>query len=519
MPISMPQKARLIAVHRANSASRPAQDAVTASRQAKNFPSVGMTLHSYQYDPRDHHGRASGAKAVVKQTGRLRRILKPKRIAKYLAIIVVLAGLFVGGKFLYDAHKLFGGSIFGFLHTTRLKGEDVGRVNILLAGNSSDDAGHNGGQLTDSIMILSIDTQHNKAFILSVPRDLWVNIGDDGHAKINAAYVYGEEQQFSETGYPTGGMGQLEQVIEQNFGIDIDYYGLIDYSALRDAVNSVGGIDITIKSDDPRGLYDPSIDYVTHGPLVSLKNGKAHLNGEQALDLARARGDAYGSYGFDASDFDRTMHQRQMLVALKSKATSLGVLANPAKVTGLADALGNNVKTDMTLSEFHRLYDLIKPINNSAIKSLSLNDANGKNLLASYTAPGGQSALAPAAGLDDFSDIQQFIHQNTSNSPIVQENAAVVVLNGTTASGLASKERTRLLSKDLDVISVGDASGNQATTTIIDNSKGKKPSTKALLEQVFGHHVTTTNPYAGVYNADFIIILGNDQAAQFQANQ
>lgn len=510
----MSQKSRRIPVSSSTSASRPAQDSITAQRQAGRFPSVGMTLHSYQYDSKDYHGRPSGADAVVRpgKTKRFRQKFTLKRFVLTLVTIVVAIGLWVGGTFVYNAHKLFGGNIFGVLHTTHLKGEDTGRVNILLAGNSADDAGHNGGQLTDSIMLLSIDTKNNKAFMLSIPRDLWVDIGDNGHQKINAAYPDGEDSDFSADGYPSGGMGQLEQVIEEDFGLSINYYALVNYTAFRDAVNAVGGIDITIASDNPYGIYDASIqDGTRNQPLVKLSNGVHHLNGIQALNLARARGDAYGSYGFAGSDFDRTMHQRQMLVALKTKAVSAGVITNPAKLTSLSNAIGNNVKTDMNISEFRRLYDLTKSIDGGALQSLSLNDVNGKNLLMSYAAPGGQSALAPAAGVDDFDDIQTFIKQKTSSNPVVQEAATVTLLNGTTTTGLASKEKSTLKSKSVAVSGVGDAQTNQKTTTIIDLSKGKKPATSKLLQQIYGAHVTTTNPYGSAYTSDFIIVLGSDR--------
>ncbi|HVV67210.1 MAG TPA: LCP family protein [Candidatus Saccharimonadales bacterium] len=494
---------------------RPGQDIITAKKQAGNFPGVGMTLPTYRSNAAGR-ARLGGPSRTQTQPGRLKRIFSKrhlKRAALSLLVLLILIGGFVGFKFLYNAHKLFGGSILGVLHTTKLKGEDSGRVNILLAGNSADDPGHNGGDLTDSIMILSIDTRNNTAFLLSVPRDLWVDIPGGGHQKINAAYVVGNEDNFSESGYPQGGMGLLEKVIHDNLGIPIDYYALINYNALRDSVNAVGGVTFTVDSSDPRGLYDPSIDYKTHGPLVRLSNGPHVLNGEQALDLARARGDAYGSYGFDNADFTRTENQRQLLIDLKNKATTAGVLTNPAKLTKLSDAVGNNVKTDFTLSEVHRLVDLVKPIGSKNIKSLSLNDANGKDLLTSYTTADGESALIPAAGIDDFSDIQAFVHQQTSNNPVVRENAGVVVLNATDISGLASQERTKLKVKGLNITDIGDALTNQATTSIIDNSGGKKPATRQLLVQLFGNNVTTTNPYGDKYDADFIILLGNDQAA------
>lgn len=505
---------------------RPGQDIVTAKRQAAQFPGVGMTLPSAQYAAASRGRRGAGAtgkgnSAPAGRWQRFRRKFTWKRTAVTIAILVLLTGLFVLGKFIYNAHKLFGGNIFGILHTTKLKGEDRGRVNILLAGNSADDVGHNGGQLTDSIMIVSIDTRNNTAFLMSIPRDLWVDIPDAGHQKINAAYVVGEEDNFNEPGYPKGGMGLLEKIVEEDFGLPIDYYALVNYNAMRDAVNAVGGVNVNIKSNDPRGLYDPSIDYTTRGPLVRLSNGQHKLNGQQALNLARARGDAYGAYGFDAADFDRTKNQRELLVALKGKAVSAGVLANPAKVSSLSDAIGSNVKTDLTLSEVRRLYDITKPISGNKIQSLSLNDADGKDLLTSYRTADGASALIPAAGVDDFSAIQAFVKQQTSSNPVVRENARIAVLNATDTSGLASQMRTKLRVKDLNITAVDDAMADQPVTSIIDNSQGKKPATRKALQKIFGAKVTfvTANPYAGMYDdPDFIILLGSDQAAASDSN-
>lgn len=521
----MPKSPRRITVNNLAATKRPGLDMV-AAKQADQFPGVGMTLPNYKYDSRDHHRRRMPAsETIVKRVWwrRLRQRITLKRFVITLALLMLLIGGWLGGKFVYNAHKLFGGNILSIFSTTKLKGEDNGRVNILLAGNSADDVGHDGAKLTDSIMLISLDTKKNKAFLLSIPRDLWVHIPKDGHQKINAAYVVGDSNNFTAGGYPSGGMGELEQIVSQDLGITINYYALIDYSAIRQAVDAVGGIDVTIKSNDPRGLYDPSIDYATNGPLVKLTNGVHHLTGQQALDLGRARGDAYNSYGFAASDFDRTQHQRQMMVALKTKTESVGVLANPAKLSSLSDAAGNNIKTDFNLSEVHRLYDLSKQINNNDIQSLSLNNINGKNLLASYTSSDGQAALIPAAGIDNFYDIQAFIKKQMSSDPMVQEGANVAVLNGTSVSGLAMRVQGRLLTQNIEANSVGDALSSAAirpTTTIIDNSLGKKPATLAALMKLFGKNVTSTNPYARAYpTSDFIIVVGVDQATQTSTSQ
>lgn len=439
------------------------------------------------------------------------KIFTKKRLALLIILIILGVGGWVGGKLFLNVQKVFHGNVFSVLTTTKLKGEDVGRVNILLAGNSADDPGHDGANLTDSIMVVSIDTKNNTAFMLSVPRDLWVAIPGYGHAKINEAYVDGETGNFSAPGYPNGGMGLLAEVIKQNLGISTDYYALIDYNAVRDAVDAIGGIDVNIQSDDPRGLYDPSIDWSTHGPLVKLTNGVHHITGEQALDLARARGDTYGAYGFARSDFERTANQRMMMLAIKSKVLTAGVLANPIALGNLFDSVGKNVHTDFTLSDVRRLYSIGKNINNSNITSVGLDNADGVNLLSNYTSPTNESALIPKAGLDDFSAIQAFLSRIMSDNPIVREDAKVFVLNGTNTSGLASQKEKLLIANNINVRGIGDALTTVATTTIIDASGGQKPATLAYLKQTYGTSATTTNPYANTYDADFIIVLGNDQ--------
>ncbi len=467
----------------------------------------------------DRHG-AKAAKAPKK-----RRSLKhwlthwnvKKAVKVFLLAVLVLVlvgGGWLGWKVYRNAAKITHNNnplnLLSAFKPVPLKNTD-GRVNVLLAGNSADDPGHDGASLTDSIMVMSIDTRTKQASMLSIPRDLWVNISSLGHQKINAANTV---TKFSEPGYPQGGMGQLEAVVSENLGIPIHYYALINYGAFRDAVNAVGGITITVQSSDPRGLYDPSIDWTTKGPLVKLPNGPVTLNGQQALNLARARGDAYRSYGFPKSDFDRTTHQRQMLLALKTKAVSSKVLTNPLKVGELADAIGNNVQTDMKINEIETFYSYIKGVSDSNITSLNVNDlVKDQMLLKSYTSPSGQSALIPASGVDDFSAIKLAIARIFSADPLVRENAQVVVLNGGGVTGLARQEADLLTAKKITVAAVADAPKTYPTTEIIDNSKGAMPHTKQALQKLFGTNVVAGDTAITGYTADFIVVLGQNQPA------
>lgn len=336
-----------------------------------------------------------------------------KRWLRKFAILMVLIALLVGGWLGWKAYQntgKLGTDLWSLFDNTKLKGEDRGHINILLAGNSADDPGHGGAELTDSIMVLSINTTNNTAFILSIPRDLYVEIPGNGYSKINAAYTYGETQKFKEAGYPEGGMGLLEKTVSETIDIPIDYYALVNYGAFRDAVNAVGGITVTINSNDPRGVYDP---YAS----LRLKNGTQNIDGQTALNLSRARGDGPGSYGFPRSDFDRTENQRMMMIALREKALSAGVLTNPIKIGNLFDSAGNNVQTDLSLGNMRRLANLTKNIGTQNIVSASLNDADGVNLLKSYTTRNGQSALIPAAGVDNYTQIQAYVQKLMNGTP------------------------------------------------------------------------------------------------------
>jgi LCP family protein required for cell wall assembly len=358
---------------------------------------------------------ATKLKEPPKQPRNIKKILK--RAVLVLLVLVIGTGLFFGAKDIGELDKVFHGNILSdieaFLHPVKLRGESSGRVNILLAGDSSDDPGHAGAQLTDSILLLSINTQNHTAFMLSIPRDLWVSLPGTAYPggtyqKINAA---NEVTSFSQSGYPNGGMGELSYIVQNDFGIPVDYYGLMDYGAFKDSVDAVGGITINIQSPDPRGLYDPNTS-------IDLPNGPANLDGQTALNLARARGDGYRSYGFPNSDFDRTEHQRQMFVAVAAKAKSLGTLSNPVKISDLFNALGNNFQTNLTLADVLRLIKITKPINLSTVQSYAysstISSTTPNPILKSYDVPDrGVDALIPTAGLGDYIQMQEYYQQLT----------------------------------------------------------------------------------------------------------
>jgi polyisoprenyl-teichoic acid--peptidoglycan teichoic acid transferase len=368
--------------HRVKKPSSPIQT-------GKNLPGDIRRYSSY------NTGLTKGQPVISGEKTRRKRSVF-KRLSVGLVLIVFAAVILLGA---WDARnisaassKLFGtGNIFSLLGSSGLKGDENNRVNVLLVGYSVDDPGHPGSTLTDSIILLSMSTLHKTGYMLSIPRDLYVKIPGNGYAKINEAYQ-------------DGGINLLEQVVSSDFQVPIDYYAIINYASVRDTVNALGGITVNIQSQDPRGLYDPNISPADGGPL-KLANGPQLLDGQTALNLTRARGDAYNAYGFAQADFDRTQHQRLVLTAIKQKL-SWKLILNPRKNSQILDAAADNVKTDVPAGAARSLFGLFNSIPSASLQSLSLRDLGGHNYLDGYTTFYGQSALVPLAGLDDYSQIQ-----------------------------------------------------------------------------------------------------------------
>jgi LCP family protein required for cell wall assembly len=508
-PIRLPQPYQYPQVRSASPSTYPAPTIPTQRQSLLNKTIPGSVLSSSQADLETHTAKNKTHRKLTKKKVALRSTLA-------FVALALGAGGFLGIKDLSTLNKVFHGNVFSDVtaafNNTPLKGENSGRVNILLAGDSSDDPNHGGAQLTDSILLLSVDMQNHTAFLLSIPRDLWVYVpGLSSYQKINAA---NDVTNFSASGYPSGGMGQLEQIIQTQLGIPIDYYGLMDYGAFKDAVNAVGGVSIDIQSPDSRGLYDPNTN-------LKLPNGPVTLDGQQALNLARARGDGYGSYGFPNSDFARTEHQRQLFVAVASKAKTLGVLANPVKISDLFNTLGSNFQTDLTLQNVLRLIQITKGVNPSSVQSYAFSStlsSTARNpVLKDYTDPAsGEEALIPAAGIGDYGQLQQYYQQLSSDNPVVQEAPDVVILNASNVDGLASRQRSILQAQGFNVTAIADANNEHPTTMIVDNSNGRKPNSLKLLQKLYpGTTVindtgSTEAAEAQGYTSDFVVILGQN---------
>lgn len=437
-----------------------------------------------------------------------------KRLVLAIVLIIVLVVGYIGIKAIIASGKVFNGSIFDLLGSgQQLKTDQYGRSNILIFGTSEDDPGHDGANLTDSLMVVSIDQKNKNAVMVSVPRDLWVKYGQSCDAgnegKINALY-----QCYSNDGADEAdGADALKQKAGDVLGLDIQYYAHVNYTVVKQVVDAVGGVQINIQSSDPRGILDRNFDWKCNYKCYYVKypNGETPvLDGEHALYLARARGDDNGqaTYGLGGGNFDREKNQQKILTAVKAKAMTAGTLSNPIAVTNLIDALGNNVRTNFNGGEIKTLINLGKDIPDNGIRSINLIDPGDPVVTTGNYE--GQSIVRPVAGVYDFSEIQSFIRSklNASNG---EEAAEIEVLNGSSRIGAASAESKTLKSDGVDVTSLGDTDDNNyPAVSWYDLSGGKLPKTAAKLQQALGQSSSGTTLPTGVQSsADFVIIVGD----------
>jgi LCP family protein required for cell wall assembly len=378
----------------------------------------------------------------------------------------------------------------------------------LLLGNGG--PGHEGPDLTDTILLASIDPINHNTALLSIPRDLWVKIPGDGYQKLNAAYVYGKQQSSGKTEIEKDkdGLALLDKTLEPILGVPIHYHAVVDFAAFKQTVNSIGGITFNV----PETLYDPTIAWENHGNSYIAMKGQQTFNGDKALLYARSRE--------TSSDFARGQRQRQLIVAIKDKTFSLGTFGNPVKVSGLLSSLGNNVYTDFTLDDMTQLYKIASKIPSNNINSLDL-VTPPHNLLTTGNM-NGLSIVQPRAGLFDYDAIQSYVRNALKDSYIAKENAQIAIYNATDVVGLATKQSTYLKSYGYNVVTVSNTptSSNPPKTQIIDLTKGVDKYTKNYLEKRYGVSSTTVlppnfgiTPPAGT---SFVIIVGEDVAVSTQ---
>lgn len=471
-------------------------------------------------------------KDPVKKSRRRKWII---RIVLLLVVIGIAIAGYVFVKGLIAGGNVFKGNILEVFQNEPLKQDSNGRSNILIVGTSEDDPGHEGGLLTDSMMILSLDQNQKNAYMISIPRDLYVKFGqacNSGYAgKINEYYncVHDDEQSVSAD---QDALTKESAFVGDIVGLDIQYGVNVNYTVMRELVKAVGGsITVTIESRDPRGQMDSNFDWKCgvgdrkvsraevlkrcppSGHFIDYPNGPVTLDAEHALYLAQARGDRAPTYGFEQSNFDREKNQQKIIKALREKAVSAGTLSDFGKVTGIIDALGNNLRSTFETKEFRTLVSLAQDIKNENIQSISLIDGD-KPIMRTGNV-NGMSVVHPVAGTYDYSDLRALLQQKLSSDPVVREAAPIAVYNGSGIAGVAQTEADKLEAKKFAVAMVANApAGDYAHYTIYQIGGGNSGTAKKLKEIYGVTPLKTAPPVTVGASIKFVVIVGPAPAAE-----
>lgn len=410
-----------------------------------------------------------------------------------------------------------------------LQGEVDDRVNILILGVGG--PGHDGPYLSDTNIILSFKPSSKEVALVSIPRDLGVEIPDHGWRKINSADAFGESEQ-------AGNGGEYARVLfEKTFGLSIPYYIRVDFTAFRDIIDDLGGLTINVpNSFTDTAFPGPDNSYQT----VRFDAGIQTMTGEQALTYSRSR---HGNNG-EGSDFARAHRQQLVLSALKEKLLSLGTYTNPVLLQKIFTTLSNHIVTNLNFGQLMYAASLSRDI--SAPPKMLVFDNSPEGYLISTTGESGAFMLSPKTG--DFATMNaaiKNIFEATSTLPantpasltqstenIITASAhkgTIEIQNGTWHVGLAASYNKQLGNEGFNVIAVGNSLERPiATTTIyilhatvpqetVNSLREKLHATVATtlpawLDPTYDNPTTSEDERGMKYDqdADILIILGSD---------
>lgn len=292
------------------------------------------------------------------------------------------------------------------------KGDDSNSVgnrrrNILVLGLDRRPREGNIYTRTDTMIVVTIDPQTKTAGILGIPRDLYVKIPNaDGSyfkERINTALEYGEVNK-----YPGGGRQLAKDTIEENLGINIDHYVIIDFQGFEEIIDSLGGIDV----DVPDYVYDPTYSETEKpGDYFPLEffPGVQHMDGKTALGYARTR--------YNSSDLDRIQRQQRVIFAAMDKALNLDVLPN---ALDLWQKYKHTIATDINDIEVAGFAKLAADIPPERISALSLGPCTTP-----WMTPSGMSVLLPSE-----EGCKRIVDALFSDQQLLEEDAAVEIRDG-----------------------------------------------------------------------------------------
>ena len=385
--------------------------------------------------------------------------------------------------------------------------DGASRITVLLIGlDYRDYVANDGPPRSDSMILLTIDPLSKTAGMMSIPRDLWVNIPGFGYSRINTAYSTGEGNKL-----PGGGPELARKTVEQFIGVPIQYYAQIDFGTFVEFIDLIGGIDIDNQEDlrlDPVGSGRDKIRLTCCGIR--------HLDGAMTLAYARHRKGEGG-------DVERAQRQQKVILGIRNVVLApenFPVLLGKAQQ--FYEEFSAGIKTNMPFDTALQLGVLARDI---PIESIKQGVINYDMVALDNVVLGGQNASVLKPLPDKIRELRDQIFTTTGPlSPLAgqgdptalmkADGARIRVLNGSVTPGLDVNTGNYLLGLGMSVTEVGAADNSGYNSTIIVLHSPKLYTLK-YLQAVFGITSSTQilirpDPASTV---DIEVYLGNDWAS------
>lgn len=373
------------------------------------------------------------------------------------------------------------------------------RVTVLLMGLDYNDWRAGDTPHSDTMMLLTIDPVNKTAAMMSLPRDLWVNIPGFDYGRINEAYFDGESYNL-----PGGGSELARQTVEQFIGVPVQYYAVIDFYAFIDIIDEVGGVEII-------PTQNVVVEKFGGAEEQTLTAGQKYtLDGALALAYARER-------HTEGGDVDRAARQQQLILAFRKRILKYQDIPTfIAKIPAIYQELSSGIYTNMGLSDAIQLGVLALQLDPDYITRHVIN----YEMVIQTTSPEGEAILKPipekirALRDEAFASggtLGPLAVASTDSTLVKDEAASVVIWNGSNDSALGTRTSDYLASQGVNVVQVADVGAISATKIEIFNGK---PYTVNYLSQLFGvASANIWNSYDPAAGTDIRVTIGTNWAA------
>ena len=417
-------------------------------------------------------------------------------VRRFVAIVVVLL-LIPGGYVAYNYVRF----VLGITHVNALvptAGDMDGKdQNILLVGDDHRPAGataaqlaqlgttqDGGGTSTDTMIILHIPANGNKATMISFPRDSWVNIPGFGMNKLNSAFALG-----SAKGGDAGGAQLLVRTIQNLTGLTVNHYVRVSLLGFYNVVKALGPVSVCLN----HAVSDPYSG-------INLPAGVSRLNAQQALAFVRQR------HGLANGDLDREVRQQYFLSIEAQQILTAGTLLNPGKLQNVIDAVSSSIETDPDLNLLS-LAARLKGFGSGNITSATIPVEGTPTIRVNGRAV--SIVQINAAGMPAF--VRQIIRNDKSTAkpaapatpPVVPAAVTVAVQNGSGVNGAASVASNSFARFGFHTVTPTTTTAHATTT--VEYPSGDKAQAQLVALYVPGSTLAASSTVSQV-----TVILGAD---------